>query len=766
MTDNINITYDDFPIKIKHIRILFDLIKSHKFDEFIDYIEKVNTEELDVNIRDDQNNYLIQFAIIMNNPIIVQKLILFGSKLDFTDTDGLSILYYPIRYDYPDIFNILLEENKNNVGVSLIDLRDNYGMVPLHYAIRYRNLHALTKLLANNADPNYKNKEQYNALHLAVIKRDVEMVTILVKYIKNINAKTNGGDTALHQACNFQLYEIAKILLDNNADPNMLEFEHDFTPIFYTVALNNIEMTRLLIKYKANPNHQDYQGNTVIHYCIIYKYYHLFSVFIESYSIKNNSKSYYENIGSESMDSYNHINPNIINLDGDTILHLLLYQDQEQEELFDSFITKLLPHANLNIQDNNGNTILHLLTMNTSQWIKFIPILEKKKLNIYIENNDKIRPIDTVLLIDRELFINTVAKSYLHYLKTHQKKWLLNWQIECGSNNNQDINTDSKCLELIRQQILEQKLSIPLKKNNIDINIEYYETLEFTTFTGSILDVTIGLIYLNKKYQFSTGIYNSNSNSSSNSNSNSNSTLHKYYQSLGITVYEYNYLFDIEILWIYQKIFFPELFDTNFNMILKSKYQSILIPIGIELSNGSHANYLIYWIQTYTLERFEPHGTHYPFQFNYNPTLLDDLLYKKIHNLIIQHYSYDPGFKYYKPTDYLPKIGFQMLDSNEISSHRNLGDPRGFCALWCIWYTDYRLKYADINPRKLVSNLIKLIKKNNYSFRKLIRNYSKQITTLRDYHLKQVGIDINQFLNNTIPFDKYIQLKKSILDTK
>jgi ankyrin repeat protein len=761
MTDNIST--DDFPIKIKHIGRLFTLIRENKSKEFLEYIASIESDELDVNIRDDQNNYLIQFAIIMNNPEILKTLIKFGSKLDFLDTDGLSILYHPIRYNYPAIFDILLDENANNIGVSLIDIRDNYAMVPLHYAIRYRNIYALNKLLENNADANYKNKDQYNALHLAVVKRDIEMVKIIVKYIKNINAKTNGGDTALHQACNFQLKEIARILIENKADVNAMEFEHDFTPIFYTVALDNIDMTRLLIQHGANPNHQDYQGNTVVHYSIIYRYHHLFSIFIDSYSIKAKSQQqYHENIVSDATDSNNHINPNIINLGGDTLLHLLLYSiDAGQESIPLNQIEKILPHSNLNIQDNNGTTVLHLLT-DLSLWKNFIPILEHKKLNIYIENNDRVKPIDTVPSIDREEFVDLVAKSYLYYLKTNHKTWLLSWQNDCGASVHDGVN-DKSCLELIRSQIQNDKLSVPLKKVSIDVDVEYFETLEFTTFTGSILDVTIGLIYLNKKYSFSTGIYNTKPVGDINTNTNAIS-LKKYYQSLGISVYDYNYLFDVEILWIYQKIFFPELFDIVFTSVLKSnRKQVILIPIGIELSNGSHANYLIYWIQTFTLERFEPHGTHYPFQFNYNPALLDDLLKKKFATLIQSVYGHDPGFKYFKPIDYLPKIGFQMLDSNEIVNHRNLGDPRGFCALWTIWYTDYRLKYADLEPKKLVNKLIKIIKQNNYSFRKLIRNYSGQITNLRDEYLGKVGININEFLNDNVPFEKYVQLRNLIL---
>ena len=52
-----------------------------------------------------------------------------------------------------------------------------------------------------------------------------------------------------------------------------------------------------------------------------------------------------------------------------------------------------------------------------------------------------------------------------------------------------------------------------------------------------------------------------------------------------------------------------------------SKY--IIIPIGIEISIGSHANILFWDIEKKTLERFEPNGSNYPMNLNYNPSLLD-----------------------------------------------------------------------------------------------------------------------------------------------
>ena len=55
------------------------------------------------------------------------------------------------------------------------------------------------------------------------------------------------------------------------------------------------------------------------------------------------------------------------------------------------------------------------------------------------------------------------------------------------------------------------------------------------------------------------------------------------------------------------------------------------------------------------IKRFEPNGSDYPFKFNYNPFLLDSLLENKFENLFHENTIY------LKPSEYLPKIGFQLL---------------------------------------------------------------------------------------------------------
>lgn len=744
------ITRDDFHIKAKHITTLFQFIKTNKDEQFLEYLSALNPNEVDINMKDDNGNYLITFAIMMNNRKILKKLVEYNARLDILDSEGFSIMYYPIKFNYQEIIDILLEYDKKTVGISLVNIKDIRGTVPIFYAIRYKYRYALQELLSNGADANYKNNDNMNALHLAVLKKDITMVKMLIKYIKNIDTRTNAGSTALHYACNFQLVEITKILLENGARQDIIELEYDFFPIFYSVVQNNIEITKLLIDYGANPNQQDYVGNTIIHYAIMNMHLEILDYIMENYPVRNkNANMYVEDINIKNDIAGNFIDSNIVNIEGLTVTHLLLYSNKIE---FNKYLEKIIPHANLNYQDNMGNTILHIISEN-NLWEKFQHLLDIKKLNIYIKNNNGKTVLDMVMLSEREQLLNIVTTSYYNYLKKYHNEWLLKWQNQCSQNNLTEID-EAECYKQIRNSIIKEKMSMPIKKNKINIMIDNDEEVHFSTFTGSLLDMLTGFKYLTKKYPNAISLFHSQQQP--------NPDLEKYNLSLGIQENPRQHIIHFEIRWIYQRLFFPPGFETIMtNIIRGNNYKYIIIPIGIILSNGNHSNGLFYDIEARTMERFEPHGSAYPTQFNYNPDLLDEILYKKISNLLNNIYGTPTKIKYYQPKYYLPKIGFQTFENTEININKNIGDPNGFCTLWTIWYLDYRLKYANKKPQNIVKNLINQIKINNYSFRTIIRNYSKKITDLRDFYLLKINRNINDYLNNRLTQE---ELKKLLIE--
>jgi hypothetical protein len=236
-----------------------------------------------------------------------------------------------------------------------------------------------------------------------------------------------------------------------------------------------------------------------------------------------------------------------------------------------------------------------------------------------------------------------------------------------------------------------------------------------------------------------------------------NTDLSKFYKSIGLIMSNRSEFLNFEIVWTHLKLYIMGNFYDILNKCMSSNKRFIVIPIGIELTNGSHANYMIYDRDINEIERFEPHGSTTPPGLNYNPELLDDILEKRFKMI-------DDKIEYIRPKMYLPKIGFQLIDVTE-SSNKKIGDPSGFCALWSLWYADMRLTYPNIPRKKLVKKLMSTMISDNIPFRNMIRNYSTTVTTIRDDILKKANMDINDWLNDNYTQEQ-LDLFMSELDNR
>ena len=138
------------------------------------------------------------------------------------------------------------------------------------------------------------------------------------------------------------------------------------------------------------------------------------------------------------------------------------------------------------------------------------------------------------------------------------------------------------------------------------------------------------------------------------------------------------------------------------------------------------------------------------------PDLLDSILINKFSN-------FSKDFKYLKPSNYLPQIGFQMIENLENETCKEIGDPNGFCTVWCIWYCYQKSLNLEIESDELVDQLINNIKLEGKSFKNLIRNFSKNISKLRDEYLDMVDLNINRWILSSFEEDKLYKLEKNIL---
>jgi len=507
--------------------------------------------------------------------------------------------------------------------------------------------------------------------------------------------------------------KIVNILLNKSIDLNNQEKEYGLTALHQSIITNDIEIIKKLIKKRANINLQDFLGNTALMYAINENNKELIKLFI----------------------NYENLNYNLTNIYGETALHMILKKFNENIE----GIEKLIENTDLNIQDNDGNTCL-LLLKNLDD---FKSILEAKQLNIFIKNNKDISVYDLIKNDNNKITI--IINSFYNSLQINKNNLIIDWEIKCL---NKEINEDD-CKKKIKTIIINEHRSIPKIKDyilvfdsGIFVNTCYY--------TGAPIDILFGLLYLYNKFK------SDKLNIIIDYPLTSNPELESHFKSLGIN---YNYKLDFcnfEINWTYQTLIFPTYFNNEFkNKSKKSDY--IIIPIGIETNSGAHANILFYDVKNSLIERFEPNGANYPTNFNYNPTLLDNLLEKKFK-------SFDSNIIYIKPSEYLPTIGFQMLENINVKKCKRIGDPNGFCGVWCIWWIYHKMKNIKIKSKELAEKLIKEIKFKNIDFKTIIRNFSKNIFDLRDEFFKKYNLDINDFIVDNYDHNILNKIEKNIIN--
>lgn len=735
------IAFDNYYDSIKKIETIFELVKKGRYEDAIDLLNIIIKDNLQfVNYKDQYGNSLLNLAINRNQLRLVETLLNNGAIVDIVDNDGLHILYYPVRFGYQSMTELIVNYVTNNVSIDIMNAEDKNGMTIILYAVRFKNYVAFGYFLNQNINLNYLTKKKIAVIHYLIIKKENTLLELLLKKPVDVNLIGIDGEGPLHLACNFKDTNAMEQLIKHGAKLNLPTENYLLLPIHYLIHNGMTEWIIRFIDLGTSLIHQDFQGNTVIHHCIYNSNFDVLD-YIFKFPV-NKTKNYdWTGLNQQKPNQSNQvIDPSLTNIDGLTITHLLLYYYSDR---MDPYLDKIIPKSNLNLQDNKGNTIIHLIS-DTNLWIKFADYFRNKKINLYIKNRDNEIPLDylkgtpdEISLLKNQIF-HIVADGYYAYLKRHPNSWLNKWESDCSLG----ITTEEECKRTILNEISNGR-SMPIKKNAINIKLSY-DIVVFNTFVSNMLDMVAGLALMAKKYSNVGVLFIENPVMDNN--------LREYYKSIGIENGENKLNYQIDIIWIFQKLFVPAYFA---DLIVKYSKEKdwIIIPLTITLENESHSNFLLFDCKRKIIERFEPYGSTYPPEFNYNPRLLDKLLERYINSL-----EKIGKVKYLTPSDYEPIIGFQIYGNYEKIYNTNIGDPEGFCLLWCFWFCEYKIQHPKINSSKLIKYLLSEIRMNHLYFRSVIRNYSKQITEYRDAVLNKYSFNVNDYINGKIDKETMIKI--------
>ena len=744
-----NIKYFLYPLIMDKQNVIFNYIKNKKFNDLFEFIK--NNKDIDLDIYDENYNYVIQYLVMFNEIEIIEYILtqsINNIRLDVLDNDGRNLLFMPIKYNYYDLLKLLLDNDKKTIGINLLDVKDNFNYTGTHYCIIYDNIKAL-HLMKNIITPDiYTLCLKYKRTNILLFLLETE-----IKKPFNINNFINdNSESVLQSAINYDDMKAVRFIINNTNFVreiiNNQEKEYGLTALHQCIVLNHNDIISKLIDNITNMdiNLADYLGNTPLHYSIIEKNYQITELLMK------HNLFYSET-----------------NMNGNTALHIFLDEDinlNSSNHL--NILIKLIENTDINIINMNGFTVLHYIAMKklfTIPQIKEILTNGKTHMNLFITNKDGLNVLDMVNNTEgiKDEFINIAIDSYYNILKNIKSndKIYIPWEKYCATDdlvnllktiNKKNSNKDTKyyCKEHIKKLILENKQSIPTYKElNLNIDTGYYT--EGCFYTGSTIDILFGLLYLYNNYNCTLLLEYPLTK---------NKEIENYYIKMGLN-YSFKMEFsNIEIVWSFMKI----IYTTNFDSILLSRIknaQFIVIPLGIEVSNGSHSgshsNMIIIDIDNKTIERFEPNGMNPPRGFYYNPSLLNTTLMNKFNSLL-------PDYKFLSPEDFLPNIGFQMYETIEENKCKKIGDPNGFCAVWCVWWAQQRLTNNEVKPKILAEELIKHMKFSNKSFKKLIRNYSMNIVKIRDEYLKKYDINIDDWMVGNYDEEIINNLEKNILE--
>ncbi|XP_034940052.1 nuclear factor NF-kappa-B p110 subunit isoform X2 [Chelonus insularis] len=191
---------------VKHI--LSIISSSPEFKEFVD-------------MGNASGKTPLQYAVMLNQPVVVNALLMLGAEPNVCDNHGSYPLHEAVKN--PNAWECVSALLK---GKADFKVRDDAGWTPLQLAAEAGSLRAIQLLVEAGDDVNSAERSfGRTPLHIAVEGGHVEVVRyFLEKTNVKVNERNLGRNTALHTALvntGSRAKEIRALLLKHNADPSI-----------------------------------------------------------------------------------------------------------------------------------------------------------------------------------------------------------------------------------------------------------------------------------------------------------------------------------------------------------------------------------------------------------------------------------------------------------------------------------------------------------------------------------------------------------------
>ncbi len=220
-------------------------------------------------------NLLFKLAVYKGQTQIVRLFLRWDPNLiSNTCNEGSTAMWAEMR-------DVIVSALGENATFTFEKLKNE---APIYLAVFQGQLEVLCLLLQNGNDPNYKEIIYgITLLHVAVDRGYIEIARVLLDSDANPNPKLTTGETPLHQAIRRGDQEMIALLLDKGANPNSKDLMND-TPLHIAVTRRQRGVVQLLLHKGADSTLQNLSRQTARDLTTFYGYEEIGILFLREHS--------------------------------------------------------------------------------------------------------------------------------------------------------------------------------------------------------------------------------------------------------------------------------------------------------------------------------------------------------------------------------------------------------------------------------------------------------------------------------------------------